>query len=225
MRSKNVLKSFRDLRPLRNLAFVLFLLVLHTSVSKADQVINFDDLSDGDIVTTQYQSLGVTFSNTLVQTVGLSLNEFDFPPESGTNVAIDNGGPISITFVDPILTFGAYFTYLEPLTVDAFDASGDLVDVATSLFSDNLGYGDGDTGSSPDEFIPVTFASGISSVTITGDPFGYSFAMDDATITDLPETGTSVPEPGSLSILLIGVLALAAFVGKERRPAFRFLTK
>ena len=191
---------------------------------KADEVINFDSLNDGDIVTTQYQSLGVTFSNTLVQTVGLSLNEFDFPPESGTNVVIDNGGPISITFVDPILTFGAYFTYLEPLTVDAFDASGDLVDVATSLFSDNLGYGDGDPGSSPDEFIPVTFGAGISSVTITGDPFGYSFAMDDATITDLPAS-TSVPEPGSLSILLIGVLALAAFVGNERRRAFRFLTK
>src|SRR5258707_545906 len=103
------------LRPLPIL--VGLLLYLHPQ-ARADIVVNFDTLSDGDIVTNQFP--GLTFTNAIVLSAGISLNEFEFPPRSGTNVVSDNGGPISILFSSPFVSFGGYFTYLEPVTLLAF---------------------------------------------------------------------------------------------------------
>jgi hypothetical protein len=57
----------------------------------------------------------------------------------------------------------------------------------------------GDPGSSPNEFLSVSFASSISSVTITGDPAGGSFVMDDATLATADTE--SVPEPTTFSLI------------------------
>ena len=165
-------------------------------------VIDFETFPDGTSLTTQYP--GLTFSNATIITAGISLNEFEFPPHSGSNASFDDGGPISIAFASPILSFGAYFTYAEPLTLAAFDATSAQVATAASLFSNNEALS-GDTGSSPDEFLQVSFASGISSVTITGDPLGGSFTMDDATYT------SAVPEPNSLILILTITAGLIAF--------------
>jgi hypothetical protein len=173
--------------------------ILSGKVTRADQLITFEDLNDGDSVTTQYA--GVTFSNAVVLTAGISLDEFELPPESGVNVVLDNGGPITLVFDAPVLSFGGYFTYAEPLTVDGFDATDTLIASADSTFNSNLGLS-GDPGSTPNEFIEVSNAAGISSVTITGDPGGFSFALDNATITSLPQT--NVPEPTELCLLLAG---------------------
>ena len=159
-------------------------------------------IADSTPITTQFP--GLTFFNTTVITAGISLNEFEFPPHSGSNASFDDGGPISIAFASPILSFGAYFTYAEPLTLAAFDATSAQVATAASLFSNNEALS-GDTGSSPDEFLQVSFASGISSVTITGDPLGGSFTMDDATYT------SAVPEPNSLILILTITAGLIAF--------------
>jgi hypothetical protein len=191
------------------LQFVAGLLLFQQQPVRADTiVINFEDLPDGTPVTTQYA--GLTFSNTTVITAGISLNEFEFPPNSGTNVVFDDGGPISISFDDPVLNFGGYFTYLEPLTLAAFYATSDQVASATSLFGNNLACGDGppclgDPGSSPNEFISVAFAAGISGVTVTGDPAGGSFAMDDVVYTT---SSTAVPEPSGVDLLLIAAMFL-----------------
>ena len=99
-------------------------------------VINFDALSDSDIVTNQFS--GLTFSNTIVLTSGISLNEFEFPPHSGGNVISDNGGPISINFATPMSDVGAYFTYLSGLNLSFFDSANALVGTATSTFSSNI---------------------------------------------------------------------------------------
>src|SRR5512139_3961412 len=77
--------------------------------------INFDSLSDSESVTTQFP--GVTFSNTAVLSAGISLNEFEFPPRSGSNVAFDNGGLMTIAFSTPMADFEAFFTYAVPLTL------------------------------------------------------------------------------------------------------------
>src|SRR5207244_4503963 len=103
-------------------------------------VIDFEGLQDGTILSNQYS--GVTFSNAIILTAGISLNEFEFPPLSGTNVA-----------------------------------------------------------------------SGISRVIITGDTSGGSFTLDDATYT----TGvTAVPEPGTIFLLLAGIV----FLGLRRLRLF-----
>lgn len=165
--------------------------------------IGFEGFPDSTILTTQYP--GLTFNNAIILTSGISLNEFEFPPHSGKNVVSDNNGPMTIAFASPVLSFGGYFTYAEPLTIDGFAASNSQVASATSLFSDNLAClagppCSGDPGSSPNEFIELGFAGGISSVTITGDPLGGSFTMDDMKYT--------VPEPNSFPFVFAGAAGL-----------------
>lgn len=159
-------------------------------------VLNFDGLSDGDIVTSQFA--GVTFSNTIVLTAGISLNEFEFPPHSNFNVVSDNGGAISISFASPTSAFGGYFTYTVPLTLRAFNSASTQVGQAVSLFGNNLALS-GEPGSSPNELLQVISATGIARVTITGDPLEGSFVLDDATFELL---ATGVPEPGTGYLLL-----------------------
>lgn len=167
--------------------------------------IDFEGFADSTILTTQYP--GVTFQNAIILTAGISLNEFEFPPHSGVNVASDNGGPISILFASPISSFSAYFTYAEPLTLQALNSLSVQVASATSAFSNNEALS-GDPDSSPNEFLQVAFAGGISGLIITGDPLGGSFVIDDATI-------TTVPEPSAVYLLTL-VLAGLTTVQKQK---------
>ena len=114
--------------------------------------IDFEGVPDSTILTNQ--NSGLTFTNTIVLTSGISLNEFEFPPHSGVNVASDNGAPITIGFSSPITSFSGYFTYIEPLTLAGFDTADVEVISAASLFSSNDALF-GDPGSSPNEFIQV----------------------------------------------------------------------
>lgn len=188
------------------LRFALGLLVCFQIRSAQAATIFFDDLNDGDSVTTQYP--GLTFTNTVVLTAGIFLNEFEFPPVSGTNVASDDGGPITITFDSPVLSFSGYFTYAVPLTLTAFDSGNNQVGITVSFYSSNLALS-GDAGSGPNEYLVVNFAGGFSSLTIAGDALGGSFTMDDVTYT------SAVPEPNSLYLLLsgaAGMLGLRRFI-------------
>lgn len=184
------------------------LLFFMSGCVQASTVIDFEGLPDSTIVTNQYP--GLTFTNAIILTSGISLNEFEFPPRSGVNVISDNGGPMTIDFSAPVVDFGGYFTYLEPLTLLGFDASNAQVVSATSLFSTNDALY-GDPGSSPNEFIGLSWASGISSVTITGDPAGSSFVLDDLTYT--AGQATTVPEPASLLLLLV---AMSSYFGIKK---------
>jgi hypothetical protein len=165
-------------------------------------ILDFEALSDLESVTTQFSPL--TFSNTVALTAGISLNEFEFPPASGNVVVSDDFGPITIGFAVPVTRFGGFFTYFVPLTLEAFDSTDTLVDSASSAFSSNLALS-GDPGSIPNELLAVTFFGGISRLTITGDPFGGSFTLDDVTYSPVP-----VPEPSEVSLLLVGLGCLVA---------------
>lgn len=178
--------------------WLLLVIFNQQPLSAGTVTLDFEGFPDSTILDTQYP--GLTFSNTIILTAGIGINEFELPPHSGTNVAFDNGGPISIVFDTPALSFSGFFTYAVPLSLAAFDATSSQVDSATSAFFSNLGLS-GDLGSSPNEFLSVSFSSGISKVTITGDPGGGSFVMDDVAIT------SAVPEPSSIVLLLAGVLA------------------
>ena len=185
-----------------SLPFALCLVLLSQTEGSAATIINFDGLSDSEIVTNQFA--GLTFSNTTALTAGVSLNEFEFPPRSDFNVVMDDGGAISILFNSPVLSVSGYFTYLSSLTFTAFDSGATQVGQTTSLFSSNLVLS-GDPGSSANELLTVSFAGGISSVTISGDPMGGSFTLDDLRVEPL---ATTVPEPSSTLLFISGVLAV-----------------
>jgi hypothetical protein len=187
-------------------AFLLLVVAAPLSLNAGTIVIDFEGFPDSTPITTQFP--GLTFSNTTVITAGISLNEFEFPPYSGTNVAFDDGGPISVSFTTQLLSFGGYFTYAEPLTLEGFDAGNNQVASAVSLFSNNEALS-GDVGSSPNEFLSIVFAGGISSVTITGDPQGSSFVLDNATVT------SAVPEPASTFLVLAAAATLFGVRGKH----------
>jgi hypothetical protein len=161
--------------------------------------LDFEGFPDSTILTAQYA--GLTFTNTIILTAGISLNEFEFPPHSGVNVASDNNGPITIEFASPITSFSGYFTYVEPLTATGFNAADIEIASAVSAYSSNDALF-GDPGSSPNEFIQISYAGGMSSVTITGDPGGGSFVMDDVSYAI---ASAGVPEPGTLSLMLAGM--------------------
>jgi hypothetical protein len=141
--------------------------------------VGFESLADSAILTSQYP--GSTFANAIVLSAGITLNEFEFPPHSGVNVASDNGGPITITFVSALSTFSAYFTYSTGLTVQALGAANQLLTTSTSAYSDNEALS-GTSGSHPNELLQVSSKTGIYKIVITGSPQGTSFAMDDATL-------------------------------------------
>lgn len=144
------------------------------------EYLSFEGFPDGTILTTQYS--GLTFSNAVVLTAGTSLNESEFPPHSGANVAADHGGPMSITFAAPVQSFSGYFTYSVPLTLQAFNSSNSPIASAVSQFSNNEALS-GVSGSQPNELLQVLAPAGASifQVVITGSPGGASFTVDDIT--------------------------------------------
>jgi hypothetical protein len=169
-------------------------ILFYPIISSAD-VVDFEKLSDSEIVTNQYA--GLSFTNAVALSSGLSLNDAEFPPYSGSNVAFDNNGSMSITFSSQVKTVGGYFTYLEPITLIGYNDSNQPVATTSSLFSTNTAL-TGDAGSHPNEYLSVSFASGISQVTIAGNPNGSSFALDNLTYV------SSVDEPSILAMWLLG---------------------
>jgi hypothetical protein len=189
-------------------ALVLFIL-LGVREARAG-TIYFDVWPDSTPLTNQYISYGVIFSNATVITAGKSLNEYEFPPYSGSNVVFDDGGPMTVSFYSPGASyFGAYFTYTVPLTLSFYDSLDNLEGTISSAFSSNMALS-GDPGSSPNEFMTFSWASGISEAVITGDPSGTSFVMDDLTA-NAATAATAVPEPSTLLLLGSGLLAIARY--------------
>ncbi|WP_395402146.1 hypothetical protein ACHMW6_28910 [Pseudoduganella sp. UC29_106] len=178
-----------------------FLFFSHAQAEKID----FENFFDNQAVTNQIG--GLSFLNALALQAGASLNEFEFPPNSGTVVLSDDGGPMQILFAAPISSFGAYFTYLDPLKMTAFDADGNVVGSQLSQFSSNLRLS-GDAGSVPNELLSLIYFGGISKIEIIGSSSGYSFTMDDLSVSSL--SSTPIPEPSSFALFVIAFFAIGA---------------
>lgn len=188
--------------------FVVFLGAWGPQSAQAQSTIDFEGLPDSTTLATQIP--GLTFSNAVVLTSGITLNEFETPPRSGSNVAGDDGAPMQIVFDSPVALASAFFTYSVPLTLTAFDGAGNVVATVQSLFSSNLALS-GVAGSSPNERIDVGVATGFSRLVIAGDAGGASFVFDDLSV-------SAVPEPSTLATLLFGLGVLAT---SRRRGAVR----
>lgn len=201
------------LRIIRRHAFVVAVLAAIPSSALAATVIDFEGLTEFDSVTSQFP--GITFSNATVLTAGSSLNEFDNPPNSGTNVVFDDGGFLSIVFATPVSDFGGFFTYaLTPsarLMLTAFNSSNVPLGSTLSGFSNNQGTV-GEPGSLPNEFLQLLF-SDIASVRIAGELSGSSFTLDDVTFTQ----PTVIPEPSTMSLVLLGSAAMYRKIRRRTR--------
>lgn len=178
--------------------------VLAVALPAAGMTIGFDDLGDATAVTTQYA--GLTFGDATAVTAGLSLNELEFPPRSGSNVVFDDGGPLTISFATPVRSVFGYFTHATSLTLSfvPFDVA-EVLGPVTSAFAANLALS-GDAGAVPNELLGTTSLGGISAVTISGDPAGASFTLDDLAYE--PLRSGSVPEPTTLLLVAAGVVGL-----------------
>jgi hypothetical protein len=188
---------------IRSLRILSWVVTLSLGVCAHGETINFEGLASGTAVGSTYA--GVTFTNAMVLTAGITLNDADFPPHSGSNVALDAGGPMQITFDTAISDFSAYFTYGVPLVITGFDSLGNPVATANSMFSGNFTS----SGNPPNELLSLTYAQGIASLLLTGDPGGNSFVVDDISYTaagSIPPPPT-VPEPPGM--LLMGSAMLA----------------
>ena len=189
----------------RQLVLVLSLLPILAPFRAGATTIGFEGLSDGTSVDNFYAGSGVTFTNALVLTAGISLNEVEFPPHSGQNVVLDNGGPITLSFSSLINSFSAYFTYVASLQAVAYDDSSNQVDLVSSLFTDNSTS----SGNPTNELLSLSFANGIRKIVLAGDPAGGSFVMDDVNFTageiENPP-GNPVPEPQSFWLIGTGIV-------------------
>ena len=179
------------------------MLFISTLARAGTITLDFEAFADSTSLTNQY--VGFLFTNASVWTAGLSLNDLEFPPHSGTNVAVDAGGPITIGFTSPVLSFSGFFTYSSALTIDAFDSLNQAVGTTNSAFTSNFVS----SGRPANELLQVSFAGGISRVSITGGVSGSSFTLDDATV-NTPVSG--VPEPSS-GFMVLACLLLVGFLG------------
>jgi hypothetical protein len=166
-------------------------------------VYDFESFSDSEALN---QIAGLSFAHTTALAAGASLNEFEFPPHSGSNVVTDDGGAISIDFAAPVFSVGGYFTYVSGLSFRAYDSANFLLGTVASTFTSNVVS----SANAPNELLSFADAGGrIARVEFMGDPLGGSFVLDDLTV----DAGTNrVPEPQTLA-LVIGLLGAGCVPG------------
>ena len=165
---------------------LLILALVYMPLTVSAVTLDFEDLSEATLVTDQYLSLGVSFDHAIILTAGVNLDDYDYPPLSGSNVLSDFGGPIAMTFSAPINSVSLHTTYGLPLTISIFGTDGTLVDELSTAFASNSSIS-GDSGSQPNELITYTYSSGIGAVVLTGAASGQSFVLDDLSVTPVPE--------------------------------------
>lgn len=199
-------------------AALVFLFLMTGGVSGAQAVlIDFEGLTDLDVVTNQYAAQGVTFdyATAAVAPPGGTLNEIDFPPVSGVTAVTnevdtdndgipDDVGSLVLSF-DPlgIVSVSGYFVYADfgqsgdPLEVSVFGPSDPLTPLNTLTLFENLG--------SP-SLLSFSGLGPIVSLLAVGGP-GSFFTLDDLSVGgSFQPGGTVVPEPSTL-MLLAGALA------------------
>lgn len=190
-----------------------FLASIVCSAVHADvRLIDFEDLLDGDVPVSFLD--GVGNENGMVVTAGLSLNEFEFPPNSGQNALLDAQGPVTFSFSAGIAAIALRVTYNERVMLELLDASLVTLGVVTSTFENNT-LMSGQSGSAPNELLEFNSGQQIFFARLLGSAAGGSFVVDDLQIT------TTVPEPSTATLAAAGLALLALAMHAQRRSARR----
>jgi len=191
------------MRKLRSAVLVAALALIATPVAAAPILIDFDTLTEGD---TPGLLSGVTFDSAMVLTAGVSLNEIEFPPNSGLNVVFNLLSELRLDFTDGVSNVGGYFTYVGALTLSAFDASNNLLGVATSLHNENYAT----SGNPANELLQIASTTAIAYVTIGSAAGPGTFVLDDLSFEVAEDGGGNtdpnppVPEPATVTLMLLG---------------------
>ncbi len=192
-----------------------------TALGGGATIQNFDSLNAGDLITTLD---GVTYSP---GDGGTALVTNSFTPLSPPNGLGDSTvgyftTSVTFTFASLINAFG--------ISINTFDHStgGYLLttntgSVALSYFDPFPVFQNGQfVGTSTDgEFVGLTTNSPFTSITLS-NPGSFSYTLDDLTYRSVSGT---VPEPGALRSLFLGLMMLIAAPGIRRKFNERTLVK
>lgn len=196
MRIRTAATNFR--RKARQTLAAATLIVASASASSA--VIDFEAFNDNFTLTDEVP--GLAFAGGTVLTAEVGLNEFDYPPVSGTNVLAALNGTLLVEFGEQVNQFSAYFSFSDLLSLVGFDIVGKTLIDFTSPVSSNLG------SSSLFSLSPPSIASILVS---TAD--GSAFTLDDLGFSQ--DAVTPLPEPATLALLALGLFA--GFVVRARQ--------
>ena len=195
---------------------LLFLITLAIALpaSAAPIAINFDDAPSNTVIGSRYSTLGVTFSNARTVSFG-SLAGGSAPEAIYANVGggfIPETNPVTATFAFAVSSVS--LTGLDigegGFILKAFDAHGTAID--TQQFT---GVGDGSgTFDTLTSSVGGIFSIAFSQIIAMGPSGIDGIVFDNLVFT--PAAGTpSVPEPESLALLGLGVVAIG--VARRKR--------
>lgn len=151
--------------------------------------IDFEQFTDSFALTNELS--GLSFSGGTVLTAGVGLNEFDYPPSSGSNVLTAFLGSLTVRADTPFNHFSANFTFDEVLNFSGFDGLGNLLFSFNSPVASNLG-----------SFTPIGYGAPDIASLVVASHSGTPFTLDD-----LDVGVASVPESGTLGLLTLGIVA------------------
>jgi hypothetical protein len=202
---------------------IALLLVLPTATAaQASTIIDFEAVASGTVLTNQYAGLGVTFSAFenagLVDSIviaGSAIGIPDSPPNNSGNfwgntdtIAFGNRWDVlRVSFTNPAANVNWYTGTLGGLSItfNAYDSGGNLLQSVVS-----------GTQSQGGPFVFTSFAvSGIAYFEGLQPADDWGWGMDNLSFD--PGTAANVPEPGSLSLLALGLAGWGARRRRQRK--------
>jgi hypothetical protein len=167
----------------------------------AAPIIDFESLAVDEVVTTQFAPDGALFGNAVTLVSGVSLNEIDFPPSSGTNVISGLGsGALGIGIITAAVEVSFQLTTADIAVVSYYDSASALI--GQTQVAPNLGS----------HTLVQLHAAGapIAGVRIA------SLATGDAFFLTVDDVQVTVPEPSAFLALAVGLLPVAAAIRRHR---------
>lgn len=171
--------------------------------------VDFESFSDGDLPTTEIP--GLTFDGATVLTAGLSLNDLDFPPHSGSKVVAALDGWLTVKFDMPTNLVGGYISY-----ADAAGVNLSLYDINNLLLADAFFAAPvaGPSNIVSNQFV-LLGATNISRMVVSlNSPIPDNpFTLDDF-------THTYISEPATVMLIALGLFAVH-YSNKKSRETLR----
>jgi hypothetical protein len=185
---------------------IFFLCVQLTQTAIAGHV-DFEGFADGDALTSEIP--GLIFSDATVLTAGVSLNETDFPPHSGSNVIATFGGFLTVSFDSPVNLVSGFISYADAAGVNLslYDINNILL--ADALFASPL---------SQDGIVSNLFIS-LGSSNVRSMVLSLNSAIPDSPFTFDDFSYLSIPEPATILLISLGVLGINYSTIKTRKPS------